>query len=98
MPIFLERVANLCSAHVVQGIYPEALMELWDIYDQEHDSENDRPARYSSEQLYCVIGLEHGGVTLENIVLVSWSQAVEIFEQVTHALARGETQHQFEVR
>jgi len=36
-------------------------------------------------------------VTLENILLGSWSQAVGIFQQVADTLARGEAKFEFEV-
>lgn len=72
-------------------------MDIWDDFDEIHTSENVRPYVYDETQLYCIIGLEHGGVTLENIVLGSWSQAAEIFQQVADTLAKGEAKFEFEV-
>jgi hypothetical protein len=34
---------ELVNVHVVHGPYPEFLLEAWDRYDEEKDSENDRP-------------------------------------------------------
>lgn len=34
---------HLSSAVVCRGVYPELLLDLWDDYDEEKESENDRP-------------------------------------------------------
>jgi hypothetical protein len=82
---------------VVQGQFPEALIDQWDAFDNERGSENNRPDFYEEDQLFAIILLENGGTDLEHTELRSWEEAVLVFWQVAFALARGEKERQFEV-
>ena len=41
------------SVHLVQGRYPDRFIELWDEYDDEKQSENDRPGM--AHQIICIV-------------------------------------------
>lgn len=82
---------------MVQGQFPEALIDQWDAFDNERGSENNRPDFYEEDQLFAIILLENGGTDLEHTELRSWEEAVLVFWQVAFALARGEKERQFEV-
>jgi hypothetical protein len=81
----------------VRGYFPTALLEQWDIYDEERVSENERPDFYENDQLFAIIMLENGGNDLEHTELNGWEEAANVFWQVAFALARGEKERQFEV-
>jgi serine/threonine-protein kinase haspin len=93
----IEGFVGFRWAYVVQGYFPQALMDEWDYYDEERGSENERPEFYEEDQMFAIICLENGGVDLEHFDLNGWEEAWEVFWQVTLALARGEKENNFEV-
>ena len=93
----IEGFIGFRGAFVVQGYFPQLLMDEWDIYDEERGSENERPDFYTEDQHFAIICLENGGTDLEHFYLEGWEEAWEVFWQVTLALARGEKERDFEV-
>ncbi|ODV90516.1 hypothetical protein CANCADRAFT_57015 [Tortispora caseinolytica NRRL Y-17796] len=94
----LKGFAGIKHTHIVIGRYPSHLLYLWDCYDRDNNSENDRPDAYESEQLYCVIEMGFGGVDLEHYVLRSWKDASIIFWTLVKHLAAAEIVNEFEHR
>ncbi|KAL7273791.1 hypothetical protein RUND412_003333 [Rhizina undulata] len=94
----IEGFIGFRGAYVVQGPFPEYLMALWDAYDEEKGSENERPDFYESSQQFAIIALENGGTALEHFELKSWKEALSLFWQVTESLALGERKRLFEHR
>ncbi|KAG0640043.1 hypothetical protein HOY80DRAFT_885337 [Tuber brumale] len=94
----IEGFIGFRGAFVVQGYFPQLLMDEWDIYDEERGSENERPDFYAEDQQFAIICLENGGTDLEHFDLEGWEEAWEVFWQVTLALARGEKERDFEHR
>lgn len=86
------------GAYVVRGVFPQALMDEWDAYEEERGSENERPEFYEQSQLFAVIMLEMGGRDLEHFELRGWEEANSVFWQVAIALGRGEREREFEHR
>jgi serine/threonine-protein kinase haspin len=78
----------------VEGKYPEELLTLWDEYNEEKVSENERPdsnlfsdGLYSRQQRFIALEYEHGGEDLEKAVVNSALQGMSIFLQVAHSMA-----------
>lgn len=67
----------------VVGAYPKRLLDLWDLYDETRNSENDSPAVFVRDQVYIVLELANGGVDLEAFVFKNALQAFSMFQQVT---------------
>lgn len=86
------------GTYVVRGVFPQALMDEWDAYEEERGSENERPEFYEESQLFAVIMLEMGGRDLEHFELRGWEEANSVFWQVAVALGRGEREREFEHR
>lgn len=86
------------SMKVVQGKYPDALLEQWDLWNSEHESESERPDWYKETQRYCIVSLEHGGLDLEHFEIQSWDQARSIFLEIAATLAKAEEYREFEHR
>lgn len=79
---------------LVEGKYPEELLTLWDEYNEEKVSENERPdsnlfsdGLYSRQQRFIALEYEHGGKDLEKAVVNSALQGMSIFLQVAHSMA-----------
>lgn len=66
----------------IKGKYPERLIELWNIYDEEKHSDNDCPSMFNDDQLYIVLELGHGGQDLEAFVFNTAEEAHILFLQV----------------
>ncbi|WBW71809.1 haspin related kinase Hrk1 [Schizosaccharomyces osmophilus] len=94
----LEGYVNLRRAIIVKGTYPSILIEEWDKYDLQKESENERPNRYHSSQLYCILCLNHSGTDLEHVELSNWFEAWLIFNKTMKVLAIGERNFEFEHR
>src|SRR5438874_7923988 len=60
-------------------------------------AEDLRPDFYSADQLFCVVSLEDGGLSLSHFKLHSWAEAFDIFWQVALTLKCGEEACEFEV-
>lgn len=68
----------------VKGRYPSRLLELWELYDEDRDSENDSPEVFSDNQLFIVLELANGGRDLESFVFANAQQCYSIFRQVNN--------------
>ncbi|XP_017883938.1 uncharacterized protein LOC108627272 [Ceratina calcarata] len=82
----------------IMGKYPEKLIELWNIYDEEKCSDNDCPSMFRDDQLYIVLELGHGGQDLEAFVFNTADEAHILFIQAALALAVAEEAFEFEHR
>ncbi|XP_064214196.1 uncharacterized protein LOC659764 [Tribolium castaneum] len=82
----------------VQGVYPERLLDLWELYDETKGSENDSPQMFPPHQQYIVLELANGGDDLESYVFNNAQQAYAVFQQIACALAVAEAQLKFEHR
>ncbi|XP_071861051.1 haspin isoform X1 [Bombus fervidus] len=82
----------------IKGKYPERLIELWNIYDEEKHSDNDCPSMFNDDQLYIVLELGHGGQDLEAFVFNTAEEAHILFIQAALALAVAEKAIEFEHR
>ena len=85
---------GLRNCTLVEGQYPERLLELWDEYDENRGSENERPDANlfnvdtnTETQLFVALEYENGGEDLENIVINNSIQGLSIFLQVAYSVA-----------
>ncbi|WWC88402.1 uncharacterized protein L201_003313 [Kwoniella dendrophila CBS 6074] len=89
------------GSYVVEGNYPEKLLEEWDEFKGNEGSASVRPSALPPTQRYCLLLLSHAGVDLETFKFSQtqgWLQAAGIFWQLTSSLARAEKWTQFEHR
>lgn len=98
MLMTLPGYGYLRHATIVQGHYPQQLLDLWDAYNDENPSENERPDEYKASQYYCIMAMDDAGVDLEHYELSSWEDGEAIFWQTCRILASGELKYQFEHR
>lgn len=92
---------QLLNAFVVCGSYPKQLLDSWDEYNEEHESESIRPDGFPALQPYGVLVLPNLGTDLEKFSFrprTGWSQASTIFWQIAQALGAAEQSAQFEHR
>ncbi|XP_003706658.3 haspin isoform X1 [Megachile rotundata] len=82
----------------IKGKYPEKLVALWNMYDEEKHSDNDCPSIFNDDQLYIVLELGHGGQDLEAFVFPTAEEAYILFIQTSLALAVAEKAVEFEHR
>ena len=85
---------GLRNCTLVEGQYPERLLELWDEYDENKGSENERPDANlfnvdanTETQRFVALEYENGGEDLENIVINNSIQGLSIFLQVAFSVA-----------
>lgn len=74
---------EVLNVRLVEGRYPEHLLNLWDDYDIRQVSENDRPDIFCDNQLYVVFELANSGCDLEAHVFKNAEQSYSAFQQVT---------------
>ncbi|KAL8283760.1 hypothetical protein RQP46_005555 [Phenoliferia psychrophenolica] len=89
------------GAFVVQGAYPDTLLEQWDSFKAAQNPPCDdqiRPDVLPASQTYVVITLAHGGSDLESFKLKSWTDAASILIQVAKTCAKAEEAIGFEHR
>lgn len=89
------------GAYVVEGKYPNELLEKWDIYKSTQGSASVRPSAFGPTQKYCLVALCNSGIDLEALQFDAsrgWVQAAGIFWQVAAALASAEDWTKFEHR
>jgi len=86
------------GCHVFQGEYPPQLLQLWDEYNEEHKSENDRPDNLPVDQKFIALEFNNGGKDLEKFVFRDATQALHAWKQVAHTLAVAEEGLKFEHR
>ncbi|WRT68046.1 uncharacterized protein IL334_005021 [Kwoniella shivajii] len=94
---FVEFIA----AYMVQGEYPEALLDKWDLFKGTEGSASVRPSALPATQKYCLLVLSHAGTDLETFKFSQnqgWLQAAGIFWQLASSLARAERWTEFEHR
>lgn len=65
-----------------RGSYPERLLDLWNLYDENGGSENDSPEMFQDNQVFIVLELSNGGEDLESFVFNNAQQAYSMFKQV----------------
>ncbi|KYN01582.1 Putative serine/threonine-protein kinase haspin like protein, partial [Cyphomyrmex costatus] len=80
------------------GKYPEKLVKLWNIYDNDKTSDNDCPSMFDENQLYIALELNHGGEDLEAFVFQTAEEACALFLQTALVLAVAEKALEFEHR
>jgi hypothetical protein len=88
-----NRTSNFIQLHRMTygiGAYPKPLLDTWNTWNVQHDSENDCPDVFCSDQRYIVFETEHGGVDLEHYKISKTSEAVGLFWQVCGTLAVAE--------
>jgi len=86
------------GCHVFRGVYPPQLLALWDKFNEEHESENDRPDNLPATQMYIALEFNNAGKDLEKYTFKHASQALQAWKQVAHSLAVAEEELQFEHR
>nr|XP_019000175.1 HASPIN protein kinase [Kwoniella mangroviensis CBS 8507]OCF63636.1 HASPIN protein kinase [Kwoniella mangroviensis CBS 8507] len=89
------------GSYVVEGVYPQQLLEQWDEYKGTEGSASVRPSALSSTQKYCLLLLSHAGTDLETFKFSQtqgWLQAAGVFWQIVSSLARAERWTEFEHR
>ncbi|KAI3637343.1 hypothetical protein MIR68_004668 [Amoeboaphelidium protococcarum] len=84
--------------YVATGKYPQKLLSCWDAWALTHQSENDRPDEFKSDQKYGVLLLQNGGCDLEHYKLSLVEQAVSLIVQCSLTIAQAEKTVQFEHR
>ncbi|KAJ9101743.1 hypothetical protein QFC21_003082 [Naganishia friedmannii] len=92
---------NLRGAHIVQGVYPDVLLECWDTYDKTKGSDNTRPDCLPQDQYYAILFLDNAGTDLESYRFgkaCGWRQAVDVLWQIADALSAAEEKADFEHR
>ena len=93
-----EGFVELRNCNVFQGKYPESLLHLWDQFDDEKRSENDRPDFFPADQHFIALEYGNGGRDLEKFVFRHPGQAWAAWQQVAHTLAVAELELSFEHR
>ncbi|WVQ65351.1 uncharacterized protein L199_003527 [Kwoniella botswanensis] len=89
------------GSYVVEGVYPQQLLEEWDEYKGTEGSASVRPSAFPSTQKYCLLLLSHAGTDLETFKFSQtqgWLQAAGVFWQIVSSLARAERWTEFEHR
>lgn len=74
--------AEVMKVCLVQGKYPQHLIDLWDLYDEDRGSENDSPLLFTEDQLYIVLELANGGQDLEAYHFSNAEQSYALLVQV----------------
>ena len=81
-----------------QGSYAEPLLSEWDSWDEQHESENDRPDLFSEDQLFMVFIFANGGKDLERFDISSAKQSLSLLLQVISSLCVAQNAYEFEHR
>ncbi|CAG8573121.1 20586_t:CDS:2 [Dentiscutata erythropus] len=89
-PLLRVGFLQLYSVGICRGKYPTELLDEWNRWDTEFNSENDRPDYFDAKQLFVIFVVEHGGISLEDFKLKNWEQAWSLLTQVGWALAQAE--------
>ncbi|TPX35082.1 hypothetical protein SmJEL517_g02506 [Synchytrium microbalum] len=83
---------------IVKDQYPQELLYEWDRWDQENESESDRPDYMPDHQMYAILILEHAGTDLEHSKLKTWKQAKSLLGQAVASFSIAEKEVEFEHR
>uniref|UniRef100_A0A7G3AZH9 non-specific serine/threonine protein kinase n=1 Tax=Lutzomyia longipalpis TaxID=7200 RepID=A0A7G3AZH9_LUTLO len=89
---------DLVNVKCVQGCYPEHLIDLWELYRDNHGTDNDHPEIFEHDQLYIVLELGNGGQDLEAFTFKNALESYSAFIQVALSLAVAEQKFEFEHR
>ncbi|KAJ3055605.1 Serine/threonine-protein kinase haspin [Rhizophlyctis rosea] len=92
---------ELLTVGVCRGPYHHRLLELWDLWAEGKESENDRPDEHPDHQLYALLFLTDGGRDLEHVIptqITSHTQIRSILLQLIYAIAQAESSCRFEHR
>lgn len=73
---------EVLNVRLVEGRYPDHLLNLWDDYKDRKGTESDRPDIFHDDQLYIVFELANGGLDLEAFVFKNADQSFSAFNQV----------------
>lgn len=74
---------DVVNVRCVKGKYPEHLIDLWELYRDNHETENDHPEIFQESQLYIVLELANGGQDLEAFTFSNALQSYSAFVQVS---------------
>lgn len=86
---------NVERVRCVKGRYPSYLVDLWDLYNENHGSDNDHPEVFGEEQLFIVLELENAGQDLEAFNFHNAVQGYAAFLQVRGWRKRVERRRRF---
>lgn len=77
---------NVKRVTCVQGVYPEHLIDEWELYrdNRAEGSDNDHPEIFNYDQLFVVFELCNGGKDLEAFVFNNAAEAQSVFLQVSN--------------
>ncbi|KAL1491946.1 hypothetical protein ABEB36_012462 [Hypothenemus hampei] len=89
---------EVTNIQCVQGKYPEALLNLWDLYKETKGSINESPEIFEDDQLYLVLETNYAGCPVASFPFIHAAQAFSMFLQIAFALAIAEDELQFEHR
>ncbi|CAO1394738.1 unnamed protein product [Diamesa tonsa] len=89
---------NVKKITCVQGVYPAHLIDLWELYRDNSDTENDHPDVFLDDQLFIVFELANAGQDLEAFTFDNAHQSNSAFLQTALTLAVAERKLQFEHR
>lgn len=89
---------KLNNSFIVEGLYPNFLLKLWDDFNELKGSKNSRPNEFESNQKYLILDLEYGGLDLEKFQINKWNESLEIFWQIVEILSNVEKKLNFEHR
>lgn len=76
---------NVKRVNCVKGVYPQHLIEQWEIFNDSHfsGSENDHPEVFDENQLYVVFELCNAGIDLEAYQFKHAEESYSVFLQVS---------------
>lgn len=87
--------AEVVQVRCVQGRYPEHLIDLWELYRDNYQTDNDHPKIFDDDQLYIVFELASGGQDLEAFQFTNALQSKSAFQQVSFYVSQFETRFRF---
>lgn len=73
---------EVLNVRLVEGRYPDHLLNLWEDYKDRRGTENDKPDIFNDDQLYIVFELANGGLDLEAFLFKNADQSFSVFKQV----------------
>lgn len=67
---------------LVKGKYPQHLIKLWDDFNAQKASENERPEIFSDSQLFVVLELKFAGTDMCDFQFLNAEQSFYALQQV----------------
>lgn len=89
---------HMIKATCARGLFPNKLIDEWDLFAQQKLSENEDPRIYDKNQFYIVLQLANGGTDLETYKFKNAIEAFSLFSQLSLSLAVAESEYKFEHR